>query len=77
MPEIIDERIATFVQDKKDMWSVLSKNLNESDYGGKYVKDGVLHIKIINQDNVSETIKKILEFVPQKIKKRLCHCTII
>lgn len=68
VPEIIDERIATFVQDKKDMWSVLSKNLNESDYGGKYVKDGVLHIKIINQDNVSETIKKILEFVPQKIK---------
>ena len=68
VPEKIDEKVSTFVQCEKDMWSVLSKNLDESDYGGKYVKDGVLHIKVVNQENVEKTIKKILEFIPQNAK---------
>ena len=46
MPRSLNsDDVETFLQVESDVWSVLSANLDEDDYGGMYIEDDVLHIK--------------------------------
>lgn len=62
VPDKVNEDISTFVQDKRDVWSVLSSNLDKDSYGGMYIEDGVLHIKTKQKDKVTNLISEINEY---------------
>lgn len=47
-----DDDVETFLQVESDVWSVLSANLDEDDYGGMYIEDDVLHIKTKKEQKV-------------------------
>lgn len=64
----INEKIATLVQHEKDVWSVLQKNLENSHYGGMYMKDNTLHIKALKEDEVQKTLHSIFAYVPERFQ---------
>ena len=51
-----------------DVWSVLSANLDEDDYGGMYIEDDVLHIKTKKEQKVQSLVSQVKGCVPAKLR---------
>lgn len=63
-----DDDVETFLQVKSDVWSVLSANLDEDDYGGMYIEDDVLHIKTKKEQKVQSLVSQVKGCVPVKLR---------
>ena len=60
--------VETFLQVESDVWSVLSANLDEDDYGGLYIVDYVLHIKKKKEQKVQSLVSQVKGCVPAKLR---------
>ena len=60
--------VETFLQVESDVWSVLSANLDEDDYGGMYIEDDVLHIKTKKEQKVQSLVSQVKGCVPAKLR---------
>ena len=60
--------VETFLQVESDVWSVLSANLDEDDYGGMYIEDDVLHIKTKKEQKVQSLVSQVKGCVPVKLR---------
>lgn len=63
-----DDDVETFLQVESDVWSVLSANLDEDDYGGMYIEDDVLHIKTKKEQKVQSLVSQVKGCVPAKLR---------
>lgn len=63
-----DDDVETFLQVESDVWSVLSANLDEDDYGGMYIEDDVLHIKTKKEQKVQSLVSQVKGCVPTKLR---------
>ena len=68
VPRSLNDDVETFLQVESDVWSVLSANLNEDDYGGMYIEDGVLHIKTKKEQKVQSLVSQVKGYVPAKLR---------
>lgn len=64
----INENLSQYIRTERNIWSVLSDNLDADSYGGMYMKDGKLHIKVI-KPLVQNLINKINLYVPENFKR--------
>lgn len=68
VPRSLNDDVETFLQVESDVWSVLSENLNDDDYGGMYIEDGVLHIKTKEERKVRNVVAQVKGCVPAKLR---------
>ena len=69
VPRSLDDNdVETFLQVESDVWSVLSANLDEDDYGGMYIEDDVLHIKTKKKQKVQSLVSQVKGCVPTKLR---------
>ncbi len=66
VPTEIDEKVTAYVQNERDVWSVISGNVDKDDYGGMYIEDEELHIKTMNS-NVETLIDDISLYTPRSV----------
>lgn len=56
------------IRSERDIWSVLSDNLTPDSYGGMYMKNGKLHIKVITP-KVQDILAKATLYIPEKFEQ--------